>query len=214
MSAIALDPVIAAAKHRARRRRLYVVTVLAAAVAVGGALFWRYSGGSSELAHYSNPSFSFRYPAEWKQIYCPEESSHSNSFTFLTNAPSAVCPTYPKNESWYQPPISRLGVDGVLVEWWTLDPLSATSLAGVPGRRATLGGFPARVQTVPTRGPTWAWACRAVGGVGKLVWIDERGNWIMVTGCFRGPNLTANETAFRRMLTSVRFAKNQRLLGP
>jgi len=226
MSAIALDPLIAEAKRRTRRRRNYLAVVLVVAVAVGGAFFrlstpggashWSLPahGGSSALTRFAGSGLSFRYPANWKRFDCPEEGSQMATYAFLTNAPSGRCPTYSRNASWYQPPVRRLGVDGVLVEWWNVGLEGmGTTLADVPGRKATIGGFPARVETarngagVRETNP----ACKWVGGLAKVVtiqWPAMGDGWLMVTGCFRGPNLSANEAAFSRMLTSLRLAKS------
>ena len=221
MSAIAIDPLIAEAKERARRRRLYLVVVVVAAVVAGGAFFWRFTlgpesrwplpaaRGSSSLASARFPGYglSFRYPANWKRLDCVEDGSFTSTLTYLTNAPSAACP----NGDSGPPLVRRLGADGVLVDWsdspagYGYTASRQPDMATLRGRKATIGGLPALFPPVPASTCSWVG-----GGVAQVVTIQRpgvgSGDWLTVTACFRGPNVSANAAAFRQMLASVRFS--------
>jgi hypothetical protein len=87
MSAIALDPLIAEAKDRARRRRNLAI-VLVVAVAARGAFFWRTPAGAERWTHpakgessnfafarFAGYGLSFRYPANWKRLDCVQKAA-------------------------------------------------------------------------------------------------------------------------------------------
>ena len=226
MSAIALDPLIAEAKERARRRRLYLVIVLVVAVATGGAFFWRFTlgsesswplpaeGGSSALAsaRFAGYGLSFRYPANWKRLDCTQVGSFESNLTYLTNAPSAGCYPDLPNESSGRPPAIRLGEAGILVQWW--DYGYRSPVPRFAGRAAMIGGMAARVGTI-MRSPGQPWLTSMCGDVGaeasQVVAIHRPppgdADSLIVTACFRGPDVSANAAAFRQMLASVRIAK-------
>lgn len=221
---LAVDPLIAEAKRRARRRRLYLVIVLVAAVATGGAFFWRFTlgpesrwplpaaRGSSSLAsaRFAGYGLSFRYPANWKRLDCVQSSSFESNLTYLTNAPSVACYQDPPGESSGRPPAIRLGEDGLIVQW--LSSAYESGLPNFPGRAAVIGGLPARVGPI-SRSPDQPWLrsmCTTVGADASQVVAMHRpppgdGDSLVVTACFRGPNVSANAAAFRQMLASVRF---------
>ncbi len=216
MSAIALDPLIAEAKERARRRRLLGVVLLVVAAAAGGA-FWRFTssgaprwplpaqGGSSSLASASFPGYglSFRYPANWTRLDCALETTFTDTITFLTNAPSAECSKIPSYRGRPGAPAIHLGGDGVLV-YWTNSGYPGPRRKR-PGRTVTIGGLPARIRTL-----TMADCAGSGGDTGEEATIERPfagNNWFTVVGCFRGPDLAANEAAFTRLLSSVRIAK-------
>lgn len=190
------------------------------AVAVGGALFWRFTpgspsnsplfakGGSSSLAtaRFADYGLSFRYPANWKRLDCQLETTFTDTITFLTNAPSAECSKIRSYKGRPGLPAIHLGADGVLVYWLSSGFPGRSDLSNTPGRVARIGGMPARIRTLP------ASACAPLGGdAGEEATIKRptgANNWFTAIGCFRGPNVAAHEAAFRQLLASVRLVKS------
>jgi hypothetical protein len=200
---------------------LTAVTVLAGIAALGlvawatgsGARSPLPAGGRYSLARFPGYGLSFRYPANWKRLDCVQVFTFESTVTYLTNAPSAACYLDPPGQSSSRPPAIRLAEDGVLVRWWAY---AFPNPPNFVGRRATIGGMPARIGPMLHgifRPAQLTSGCDAVGAAAaQLVKIERpgagSGDPLYVTACFRGPNLSANAAAFRRMLASVRFAKN------
>jgi hypothetical protein len=216
---VGVDPLIADAKQRARRRRLLaLVAIVVAALAASGFGWWFLSPASSRWpapstrasggllsAHFPDYGLSFRYPANWKRLDCQLETTFTDTITFLTNAPSAECSKIPSYRGRVGSPAIHLGGNGVLV-YWLSSGYPGRSSAKIAGRAVTIGGLPAGIRTLATAD------CASLGGdAGQEATIERPvpgNNWFTATACFRGPNVAANEAAFRRLLASVRIVKS------
>ena len=147
--------------------------------------------------------FTFRYPASWRRVACrlTDGSFLSTPITLLTTTPSiSAC---------RQSADLRLGPNGVVVEWWTFGNMTADSITRFRGQDTRIGGRAARVSTSPATRTSKATAwCARMGGsrtIDAAISRPQRGNWLLVDVCLRGPNLTAGEAATRKMLSSLQF---------
>ena len=148
---------------------------------------------------------SFRYPAAWVRTDCPGQiTSFTNTLTYLTTSRPSAC-------SGSNFPVGQLSKNGVLVRWWGYGfPSPSHGIARFPGRLTTIDHRPARIATsshvASFAGLTTG--CSSIGAQRVMAVVIERkekDNWLIATVCLRGPEFTSNETAVRRMLSTVQL---------
>jgi hypothetical protein len=127
-------------------------------------------------------SFSIVAPSNWHLITHTVGALPAGPFLFLSNVPIAdPCPTSSRGAQCFEP-LAQLPPDGIVV---TFDGSATTSLPNP--------------TPIPTAQPVVG-ACAAMAGEREL---GVRFQGFGVTGCLRGPDFTANETAFNRLVASI-----------
>jgi hypothetical protein len=203
-----LDPLMEEAKRRMRKRRFLIaaIVLLIAAIAAGAALALRSPSPpptGSTVASVRAVRLSFRYPAAWTRAECSRGFSFGASLMILTKNGSG-----PDCTSLDWPPDQHLGADGIVVYWETS---SGPGMGGVPNPNGKVGGQPARIDVrwaVPQPNPSGA-QCAS----GRQQWLSARiqrpslprGNLLVMSASYCGPDYRAGEAALRHMLASLRF---------
>lgn len=160
------------------------------------------------LASYPSYPFSFRYPSAWSRLDCRQvPTSVALNVTFLTTVkPAPRCTSF----GW---PRQQLGRNGAFVDWWTFAEPGWSRIDKFPGHAARIGGEPARIEVASARASrSPSGSCAQVGGTRTIAVVIRRPRlpgpqWMMATACLRGPNVAAGESAVRRILASVSFAR-------
>lgn len=127
---------------------------------------------------------------------------------YLTTAEPSGCGT---TANW---PVQSLGANGLLISWWGLGSAApGSTIQGFPGRKAIVGGHPARIaiRSSSFQGSGWmSSGCELIGAQRTMQVVIQQavpgdGEWVGATVCLRGPSFAARESAIRRILSTVRF---------
>jgi hypothetical protein len=187
---------------------MFIVAVLAVigiGVGVSASTWNQQPQFNNKVAHFDSQYVRFDYPSDWSAKTYQVISSFSDAIVFLSNRAMHVPCVRQNTAVGYSvtctPPLSRLGYDGVYVQWsvwgfpnWTL--------AGQRGQPISVSGRPARETVVSSHPDCMGDAQQDINVV--IAQTDE-GAFYRMVACLSGPDLSREHSEVQAMLASTKI---------
>jgi hypothetical protein len=181
-----------------------VLVVIGIGVGVSASTWNQQPQFNNKVAHFDSQYVRFDYPSDWSAKTYQDISSFSDAIVFLSNRVMHVPCVRHKNavESGVtcHAPLSRLGYNGVYVEW-SVNGFPNWTLANQPGQPISVSGRPARESVIS--GPD----CMGISDAQQDINVVIAGvnNYYAMVACLSGPDLSREHSEVQAMLASAKI---------
>jgi hypothetical protein len=180
----------------------YLAAVVVAVIGIGVGV--SASSWNQSLDQFNDHALRFDYPTKWTVETYQDGSSFSNAIVFLSNKTMHAPCVRNNNVAGYSvtcdAPLSRLGYDGVLVEWWSCG-FPGWTLAKQAGQPTSVSGRPAKESVVSGR----FWLKGAQQDITVVIARTIESNFFEVNAFLSGPDLAQERSDVRAMIASTKI---------
>ncbi len=181
-----------------------VLVAIAIGVAISSSTWQKPIRFNNKLTQFDSQLLRFEYPSSWSAETYQDGSSFSNAIVFLSNKTIHTPCVRHNNAVGYSvtchAPLSRLGYDGVLVEW-SSNGFPGRTLAKQSGQPISVSGHPGKESVVPEQ----FWVRGTPQYITVVIARTTAWNFYEANVSLSGPDLARERSEVQAMIASSKI---------